>query len=173
MRRTLVLAPPLLAASVALAACSGGTSGEEEPSPSPSPTPVSDEERITQVTKLELPEDAAGLTLTENGETPDEDAPRPDEGELGYILEAAFTTTPKGAEAFCGGPGMGVYTDSEGPSADLLETFGMDEADADTVDGSTHCRGAETEEGKVQREVLVLYPDEETASVHVMAYAVE
>ncbi|WP_017595559.1 hypothetical protein [Nocardiopsis potens] len=172
MRRPFVLAPPILAASLALTACGGTPSGDEEPSPSPSaPSPVGDEERITQVTGLELPEDAAGFTLTENGETPDEDAPRPDEGELGYVLEATFTTAPDRVEAFCTAPGMGIYPDPEGPGADLLETFGMDEAE--TVDGSVHCRGAEPEAGKVQREVLVLYPDEDTAAVHVLAYAVE
>src|SRR5690606_40175099 len=46
-------------------------------------------------------------------------------------------------------------------SSDLEEDREAHGAEEETVDGSVACRGTEPDEGRVQREVLVLYRSEE------------
>ncbi|MFC4560228.1 hypothetical protein ACFO4E_00005 [Nocardiopsis mangrovi] len=150
-----------LAAAAALSGCGGAGSGpvptpEPSPEPSPSGAPA---EQIAEFTGLTPPESAGDLDV-ESTTT----------GDGRRTMEASFTTDRAGAEAFCAADGIGVYPDPEGPDAEDRETFGADE---ETVDGSTSCRGALPGAGRVQRDVLVLYPAEDEASVRVLAYEYE
>ncbi|MFC3997586.1 hypothetical protein ACFOVU_16755 [Nocardiopsis sediminis] len=158
--RTAVLAATLALGAVLAGGCAAQDGIEEPaPSPPPSPTATSDTGRITEFTGLEVPEGASGLEV---------DVQTSDGGLT--TLTAQFGTDRAGAEAFCTAENLGVYPDPEGPDDADAEAFGLDPAGIDTVDGSTACRGAEPTAGRVQREVLVLYPAEDEARVHLLAY---
>ncbi|MBB4934953.1 hypothetical protein F4561_005847 [Lipingzhangella halophila] len=49
----------------------------------------------------------------------------------------------------------------------------MFDAEEETVDGATTCRGSYADSTVVRREVLVLYPKEDQAAVHLLAYESE
>ncbi|MBB5430855.1 lipoprotein [Nocardiopsis composta] len=161
MRRTSQILFPAVAALL-LAGCSGGpppdpgTTSEPTPRPSPSGPP---EQVISEVTGLTPPDSAADLTA---------ETEYTDDGRL--ILRAFFRTDRDGADAFCDAENLGVYRDPEGPSEEDREAHGAEE---ETVDGSVACRGTEPDEGRVQREVLVLYPEEDEAAVYVNAVEVD
>jgi hypothetical protein len=143
----------LALAAAALTAC--GPDPDPTPAPEPSPTgsPV---ERLADFTGLTPPETAEDIDVTED--TTGDDRRR---------MTASFRTDRAAADAFCAADGLDVYHDPEGPTEEEREAFA---AGADTVDGATTCRGISAEAGPVQREILVLYPEDDHASVHVIAY---
>ncbi|MFC4562207.1 hypothetical protein ACFO4E_10105 [Nocardiopsis mangrovi] len=156
--RSAVLAGALALAALS-AGCSAGGAEPPAPSPPPSPTATSDTGRVAEFAGLEVPARATGLEVDE----------RTSDGGL-TTLTARFDTDRAGAEAFCAAENLGVYPDPEGPDDADAEAFGIDPADPGTVDGSTTCRGAEPTAGRVQREVLILYPGADEARVHLLAY---
>ncbi|MFC3999513.1 hypothetical protein ACFOVU_26610 [Nocardiopsis sediminis] len=155
--RSAVLAAALAAVS-ALAGC--GADAEQAPPtdlrPSPTGPPA---EQLAEFTGLTPPDSAEGLEVA---------FATTDDGRL--RMEGSFATDRAGAEAFCAADGIGAYPDPEGPDEEDREAFGTAE---ETVDGSTSCRGAALDSSQVQRDVLVLYPAEDQASVHVLAYEYE
>ncbi|MFW5417818.1 hypothetical protein J0910_14500 [Nocardiopsis sp. CNT-189] len=162
MKRTPQLLLPA-AAALLLAGCAGGGTpadpgGPSEPAPRPSPSGPP-EQVIAEVTGLAPPESAEDLSA---------ETEYTDDGRL--LLRAFFRTDRAGAEAFCDAENLGVYRDPEGPSEEDREAHGAEE---ETVDGSATCRGTEPDEGRVQRDVLVLYPGQDEAAVYVSAVEVE
>ncbi|GAB3494369.1 hypothetical protein [Nocardiopsis coralliicola] len=154
------------AAAVALlfTGCSIGSTTDPRPSQSPSPSHASSpsgspEEVIAEMTDLTVPDGAKDVVAeTETNR----------DGRL--VLSASFTTDRDGAESFCEGENLGVYRDPEGPSEEARKTH---DTAVETVDGAIECRGVKPDTGTIQREILILYPEEDSAEVHVSAFEVD
>lgn len=83
------------------------------------------------------------------------------------VYRVRFTTGRGGAEQFCTADGFDAYRSSQPPDAETREEFGIT---VETVEGKVTCRGGHPD-SRVDREAVVVFPDEETAVVHVIAFA--
>jgi hypothetical protein len=84
------------------------------------------------------------------------------------VYTAHFSTTPKGARAFCAANGLGgALLRSAGVDATTRTRFAIEGDSAQTPFG---CRAISPHDPQVQREVLVTVPTTATAVVHLIAF---
>lgn len=154
------LVPAALAATVALSSCSAPPGAEDEQNNSTASAPHdSSQEEISdspqelrqgfeELSGLVLPSDAADLEI--EGRLLPGDRPR-------YDLR--FETTRGGAEVICTADNFGVQLFRRPPDEDQREPFDVQESD-DEIAETVVCRGGNPENPRVQRQVLVLFPED-------------
>ncbi|TQN31119.1 hypothetical protein FHX37_1009 [Haloactinospora alba] len=135
-----------------LASCSPGDApvGEESPEPAETMTDPPEEFR-------EGFETQSGLTLPSDAENPEIEGTRL-EGERPYY-ELRFATTRGGAEVFCTADNLGTYRGGGGPTDEEYELFSVRE-DVEDIEMIVECTGAHPSDGRVDREALVVLPEE-------------
>ncbi len=157
---------PVLASGVLALAAAAGCSPSESPvtceesircsmPASPSvPLPDDDDLRdsFAQYSGLTIPEDAADVEIT---------ADHSELNELYYT--ASFTVDRAGLEEFCDSADLRLRYSPDPPDAETRSTYDITE---NTVDGSAECGGTHPENGRVQRNVVAVFPDDGTAAVY-------
>ncbi|RNL84835.1 hypothetical protein [Halostreptopolyspora alba] len=116
----------------------------------------------------ELPEsfaDYSGLSIPDSATDVDITAGHGDTNELYY--KATFTMDRGDLEGFCDFASNTSVRESPGmPDTETRDTFDIPE-DETTVDGNMECRGSHPDNDRVKRNVVAVFPDEDTASVYV------
>ena len=143
---------------VLLTGCGDGPDHQRSvPTPEePVPLPEGEEEihaEFEELSELTIPETAEDVDITA------------DHGWANLPLyHVTFTTDPDGVEEFCSGENFGIYELPDPPDEEERERFDITE---DTVDGMTRCTGAGIEQ-RTEREVIVVWPEEDVAAVHAI-----
>lgn len=148
-----------LAAAVLLALTAVACGPEEErtvPEPTPAesatPGPV-DAESIADEAGVSLPLDAEVQRAEQR------------EGSATTARLLVFTTTPEKAETFCSDFGLGgSLPSSAGLTDEDREAFGVE---GDSVETVRRCAAVRPDDPSVNRSVLITYPDQDTAAVHL------
>ena len=122
----------------------------------PVPLPEGEEEiydGFEELSELTIPEDAEDVEITVNHS-----------GANLPVYYATFITDPDGVEEFCNTENFSPYRSNSPPDEEQRERFDITE---DTVDGMVRCTGGGMEH-YTHREVIVVWPEEDVASVYAI-----
>ncbi|GAA3760466.1 hypothetical protein HDA32_004837 [Spinactinospora alkalitolerans] len=153
-----------MAGVLAVVALAAGCGGDDEPwirqgnfpaTPSPLPTAIEElRASFEEFSGLTVPSDATDVEITADHN-----------GANLPLYRAQFTTSRGGAEVFCTDENFDVYVNPDPPDAETRERLGITE---ETVDGMVTCRGTNLDRPNVRREVVVVWPEKDTAAVHAL-----
>ncbi|MBB4930533.1 hypothetical protein F4561_001353 [Lipingzhangella halophila] len=147
------MAVAALSAAMVVSGCSPLQPDGQEPSSPPPPSPIPGDtaelqDGFEELSGLVLPSNTSDLEI--EGKYLSDDRP---------YYELRFETTRGGAEVICTADNFGTYVSSGPPDEEQHELFDIQEDDG-TIAETVKCQGSNPDNGRVQRQVAVLFPED-------------